>query len=752
MQRLGPLSWSRLLLCAPSSAGDGQVGRSKFTRKTNAQEVKGSAKFRENKSKERAKFRSKARHGTIIHQMESIASSMASVTDVRELQLAQVADNIFARGGSFIASACNIAFIPDGNPATPEVAFAGRWDTGRTALLRSIFKNKYPVNQTNNDKRKEAINYYNVADVFNIAELPGFGGTHVPFHVVLQHASLLRNFVRCRPSLKMLYYCMDVHKISGISRQDMDMLKFMAQEIPNFTIVVTKSDRHQGYGADQQRQMQADEIADSSDSPYQDRMTASQPDEFQERKFTIEDIMGELRHNGIHHPVLVTSAFRMAGIDVLRYDMVQSCLHALPTGSLTLTEARKLSQRLFTMNELSAVRPIPLPLTHIEEEEHYWRRELAGEDLLEAANTTAHQQQYLSTPSSNDDLSAAASLQEQQLAPSENDDFVDPDATTNGNDGSLYQNQKFDVQIQVDDDVIEEEDVSVGSTSAQKNTTKASGDRAEVEIASAPHNTVQHITKQQAVLRETGALRLSTDDASDLVQQFQADADSAVEKLANARERSDNADNRRHSLMSLNKKLQNKELLQYVTDTSPWRNAALWPPHVLPTKNLRFNVVRNAQDPTNPYLTQSRFVAPRMDMYFRRPNVPTLCANTVSQRAKGSYYLNSSLKKLEGPYTIPYFPEIVDVDIHADSTAFVGAKDYNTSMGKVVGLLAADIAAKGRINPLSANPAPDDAHLTAEVKKLEDKRYAESGGGGGGALPDSTPKKRIAFLKPVDDE
>eukprot|EP00758_Cryptobia_borreli_P003647 Tbor_TRINITY_DN3890_c0_g2::TRINITY_DN3890_c0_g2_i1::g.5570::m.5570/K03978/engB; GTP-binding protein len=164
--------------------------------------------------KRKRRMRSKA--ASMISATQLASSVMDTVTDARSLKMAELTDHIFSKGGEFVTSACNISYLPYGNPAIPEVAFSGRWKVGKTALLRSIFKSRFPINQANNDKRKEAINYFNVGDVFNIAETPGFGGKHVPFHVVLQHAALLRNFVRCRPNLKMLYYCIDTDHKEGL--------------------------------------------------------------------------------------------------------------------------------------------------------------------------------------------------------------------------------------------------------------------------------------------------------------------------------------------------------------------------------------------------------------------------------------------------------------------------------------------------------------------------------------------------------
>lgn len=290
-------------------------------------------------------------------------SSMEQVSNARDVIMVQLADQIFSKGHTHTATATNVSFVPDGNPATPLVALAGRGKVGKTSLLRSLFRSPTQVGKSNRVLRRDAMNYFNVGDVFNVVDLPGFGGTAVPWSTVLQHAVLLRNFARFQPSLKMLYYCMDVHHKNGVFVQDIDMLKFLAQEVPNFTVVITKGDQ----------------INESDRSP---------------NTFRTEDILRELVFHDIHHPVLVTSAYRMSGIDTLRYDMVMNAVHALPTERLTFTEAKKLSARLFSQKELSTVRDLAIAPTQLDDDIREWKAALvegltAGVDSATTAGLLA---------------------------------------------------------------------------------------------------------------------------------------------------------------------------------------------------------------------------------------------------------------------------------------------------------------------------------------------------------------------------
>eukprot|EP00796_Vickermania_ingenoplastis_P005316 gene5316-3818_t len=270
----------------------------------------------------------------------------------RDLVMAQLTDRIFSKGHKHIASATNISFVPYGNPSTPLVALAGRSSVGKTSLLRALFRDQKEVGRSNRLLRRDGMNYFNVGSVFNIVDLPGFGGTILSWNHLLRYANLLRNFTRFQPSLKMVYYCMDVSYKHGLYVQDIDMLRFLSQEIPNFTIILTK----------------AEELSDSSRS-----------------FFRPQDIREELLLNNIEHPVLITSAYRMGGIDTLRFDMVMNCLHALPTERLRYTEAKRLSERLVSQEELGTVRSLPLIPTELDESKHEWDNTLI-EDVGQRAD------------------------------------------------------------------------------------------------------------------------------------------------------------------------------------------------------------------------------------------------------------------------------------------------------------------------------------------------------------------------------
>lgn len=534
-----------------------------------------------------------ARGKLVAEKTSAMKAQLANTTNARDVLIAQLADQIFSRGHEYHSTATNITYVPDGNPATPEIVLVGRSYTGKSSLLRSLFRHARAAGRGNTLQRRDGINFYTVGGgVFNIADTPGFGGTSVPWSAVLQQAILVRNYVRCRPNLKMMYYIMDVSTSGGVYIQDLDLLKFFASEVPNFTIVLTKADR----------------------MPSGDFFKQNET-----KRFNVLDVKKELLRNDIEHPMLVTSAFEMGGIDALRYDMTLHVVHSLPSEALTLTEARKLSDRIFKQDELASVRQLSIPPSDVDAAVFQWKLDVKREHAAAAAAAAAS----VNTPfmlSEGDEPSDATPAAEQGGGVEAANVASFPDAL-----------------------------VAAGTSSTTTTAVVHKGD----------------IPPYQRLLG----------------------------------------------------KLNNHALMKKVHETSPWRNPLLWPANIVPTKHPKKNIMRCPQAPDNPYLTQAHFVAPRADMNFRRPNIGLRRGGT-----KGRYEADDPRVALQNAkFTIPYFPDIVDVRMFPKPWMFLGSKEhyYEQHGGRELGIRLARFALEGIVDPLSDTPSQNNPLLNAEVKRLE---------------------------------
>lgn len=490
----------------------------------------------------------------------------------RDVRIAAVADALFSRGARHETTFTNIGFLPMGNPSIPEVAFAGRSRCGITSLLRSLFKDRRAVDRGNAAARRDGINAYTVGGAgctagdfgggFTVLETPGFGSRTVPWSIVLQHCSLLRSFCAARPSLKMLYYVMDVSEAHGLAYRDMDTLKFLAEEIKNFTIVLSKTDRNHD----------------------------------------MNSVREQLSYHGIEHPVLATSAWTLGGIDMLRFDMAENVLHSLPTEKLSMREVRRLGERLVSLNQV-AMGVAPPRLLH---------RPITTLDEAVIAEKRTERINQLSPPP---DLGVAAGTSRNASSSSESPP-PPPSSSASPSSSSVV--------------------LQRGAT-----TTALSSPLGRPSVAFLSLITRSRLPRWLGDSSGSGTENSSAVSLKYSSKFLRAPSDSYV---------------------------------KYVAQTAPLRNPYLWPAHVALTANKRINVVKVPEDPANPYLFQPQFVVPRADWSFRRPSLAL--RKFSDNKGRGMYVAAGEDKLLTKRYTLPFFPDIVDIRMNPQAVAFVGAATY----------------------------------------------------------------------------
>lgn len=605
----------------------------------------------------------------------------------RDVRLAQLTDAIFSSGVRDRGCATNAAYLPTGNPAVPEVVFAGRGNCGLPRLLAALCKSDNVKGAMTRQQRRGAVNYFEVGKTFMVAATPEFGGRFVPWSAAVQHMLLLRNFVQVRPNVKMLYYVLRAGR-DGISFNDIDMLRFLTAEVPRFTIVLAGVDGR-------------------------DPATA----------------IDELKRHGIEHPVMGVGMSTLGGMDNLRFDIVSNVLHTLPTQRLVMHEAHRLGERLLYAHELRQLRPDLrwLPEDGFDgalEEEHDVPARLLGPsgtwDLAEDANDD-------SPPPAARDLGDERKPQRRhgRHGSGDGDDAATVEGPTDGaeaDDDAALERATAEHDAWLSD--LESADVvdvrmSVAVPSASPNTappqdpadaTQADADAELIAraLAAAADQSVQDRLRTANALTPVAGTEGDDDDSAVVVSQPPSAASlrTSLEEL-------------RTSLnltrKELPKPLRTANALQYAAATSPWRNPLLWPSNVVPAAhNLRKNLVYHPDAPNNPYVFTARFASNREDMIFKAPG------GRPRGVGKGGYVPEPDTpRRLSIPYAIL---GVADVPVRPLPFAFLrtGYKGFWTLpelRREAVQLQTEAVAAT--INPLLAEPAPDQPLLAAEVKKLE---------------------------------
>lgn len=139
----------------------------------------------------------------------------------------------------FIKSATRPAHFPPAD--RPEVAFAGRSNVGKSSLINTLLNRKALVRVSGRPGRTQLLNFFNVNDVVNFVDLPGYGFAKVPLEVKAQWQPMIEGYLANRPNLVAMVCIMDIRR--GVQHDDLELI----HAAPHFGIqpilVFTKADK-----------------------------------------------------------------------------------------------------------------------------------------------------------------------------------------------------------------------------------------------------------------------------------------------------------------------------------------------------------------------------------------------------------------------------------------------------------------------------------------------------------------------------
>jgi GTP-binding protein len=135
------------------------------------------------------------------------------------------------------------ATAPSGFPADgrPEIAFAGRSNVGKSALLNRLLGRRGLARVSRTPGRTQTINFYRVNDAFYFVDLPGYGYAKVSERIRRAWAPMVEGYLRSRRSLRAVVVIVDArHPPTPLDQEMRAWLQ--ASRIPHL-IVLTKVDK-----------------------------------------------------------------------------------------------------------------------------------------------------------------------------------------------------------------------------------------------------------------------------------------------------------------------------------------------------------------------------------------------------------------------------------------------------------------------------------------------------------------------------
>jgi GTP-binding protein len=140
----------------------------------------------------------------------------------------------------FVTSAARLSQLPD---LEAEVAFVGRSNVGKSALINALANTKQLARVSNTPGRTQLINLFTLAgnDSVGLVDLPGYGYAKVPGRIRKDWPEMIEGYLLERESLVQVFVLVDGE--IGPTPLDQQMLNWLrANDVPH-TVVATKWDK-----------------------------------------------------------------------------------------------------------------------------------------------------------------------------------------------------------------------------------------------------------------------------------------------------------------------------------------------------------------------------------------------------------------------------------------------------------------------------------------------------------------------------
>ena len=124
---------------------------------------------------------------------------------------------------------------------SPEIAFAGRSNVGKSSLINSLLNRKNLARTSSNPGKTVTINFYEVNEVFYLVDLPGYGYAKASLEARAKWGKMIEKYLRTREQLRAVILLIDIRHAP--TKDDVMMFEWITSNGLEPIIAATKLDK-----------------------------------------------------------------------------------------------------------------------------------------------------------------------------------------------------------------------------------------------------------------------------------------------------------------------------------------------------------------------------------------------------------------------------------------------------------------------------------------------------------------------------
>ena len=146
---------------------------------------------------------------------------------------------LFARPAEFVLSVAEAAQLPP--LGSPEIAFAGRSNVGKSSLLNALTGRKALARTSNTPGRTRQLNFFDLDGRLTLVDLPGYGYARASKTNIAAWTALVNGYLKGRPTLRRAMLLIDARH--GLKESDREIMAMLDEAAVVYQVVLTKIDK-----------------------------------------------------------------------------------------------------------------------------------------------------------------------------------------------------------------------------------------------------------------------------------------------------------------------------------------------------------------------------------------------------------------------------------------------------------------------------------------------------------------------------